>query len=161
MRRIIKRGEIVTDGWCHVAEDAVVIPEGDIIVPLATWRALRGALLARNTRLGVRLEAGDEASAIADDLEHFAVIAVAFPKFSDGRAFSTARLLRERYGYTGELRAVGDVLRDQLFFMKRCGIDAYELRGDKDIDDALAAFSEISVAYQPAADGPQPIYRRR
>ena len=161
MRRIIKGGEIVADGWHHVAADADEFPDGDIILPLATWRASRDVLLRRNTRLGVRLGAGDEPAEIAGDLEHLAVIALDFPKFSDGRAFTTARLLRERYGYKGELRAVGDVLRDQLYFMKRCGIDAYELRADKDLDDALAAFGEITVTYQPAADEPQPIYRRR
>jgi uncharacterized protein (DUF934 family) len=161
MRRIIKGGEVVADGWRHVATGDDGLPEGDIIVPLETWRATRDALLARGTRLGIRIEAGDDPSAITDDLEHFAVIALDFPKFSDGRAFTTARLLRERHGYTGELRAVGDVLRDQLFFMKRCGIDAFELRADKDLDDALAAFSEISVAYQPTTDESQPIYRRR
>ncbi|MGB5063692.1 MAG: DUF934 domain-containing protein, partial [Candidatus Competibacter sp.] len=81
------------------------------------------------------------------------------PKFSDGRAYSQARLLRERHGYRGEIRAVGDVLRDQLFFMARCGFDAFEPRADRSLEDALAAFGDFSASYQPAADQPLPLYR--
>lgn len=86
------------------------------------------------------------------------LIALDFPAFKDGRCYSHARLLRERYDYQGELRAVGDVLRDQLFFMKRCGIDSFQLRSDKDMEDALNAFNDFSVKYQTAADGAPPIY---
>jgi uncharacterized protein (DUF934 family) len=86
---------------------------------------------------------------------------VNFPKFADGRGYSTARLLRERYGYHGEIRAIGDVLHDQLFFMKRCGFDAYAVRADKDIEAALAGFDDFSDAYQAAVDQPQPLFRRR
>ena len=98
---------------------------------------------------------------IADDLAHFAVIGVNFPKFADGRGYSSARLLRERYGYRGEIRAIGDVLQDQLFYMKRCGIDAFAVREDKDIEAALAGLNVFSDAYQAAVDQPQPLFRRR
>jgi hypothetical protein len=87
------------------------------------------------------------------------VIGVNFPKFTDGRSYSSARLLRERYGYAGEIRAIGDVLQDQLFYMRRCGIDAYALRADKDIDKALAGLRVFSETYQAAADQPQPLFR--
>jgi uncharacterized protein (DUF934 family) len=88
------------------------------------------------------------------------VVALEFGQFKDGRAFSLARLLRERYGYQGQIRAVGDVLRDQIFFMRRCGIDAFELRADRSAEDALDAFGEISVTYQAAADDRRPLFRR-
>ena len=94
------------------------------------------------------------------DLTGVQRIDLAFPKFADGRAHSQARLLRERYGYRGELRAVGDVLRDQLFFMARNGFDAFELRADRCLEDALEAFGDFSDSYQPAADQPLPLYRR-
>jgi uncharacterized protein (DUF934 family) len=86
---------------------------------------------------------------------------VSFPKFTDGRGFSTARLLRERYRYRGELRAVGDVLRDQLLFLARCGFDAFALRADQDPDAALAAFEDFTEAYQGGTDQPLPLFRRR
>lgn len=156
MRRIIKNGAVVADRWTHVGGSAGgPLPDGDIVVPLETWRATRGSLLRRNSRLGVRLAAGDDPAEIAGDLDRLDLIALEFPSFADGRAYSAARLLRERYGYAGELRAVGDVLRDQLYFMRRCGFDAFELRPGRSIYDALAAFSEISVKYQGAADGPR------
>ena len=96
-----------------------------MIVPLAVWRSQRDALLDRAGGLGVWLDANDDPALIAGDLGHFAVIAVNFPQFTDGRGYSIGRLLRERYGWRGELRAVGDVLRDQLFYLTRCGFDAF------------------------------------
>ena len=109
----------------------------------------------------MRLGAGEEPEAIAADLEHLALVAVHFPKFSDGRGLSTARLLRERYGYEGEVRAVGDVLRDQLPFLERCGFDAFALRDDQDPVAALAAFADLSDAYQGTVTEPLPLFRRR
>lgn len=138
-------------------------------VTLDEWRDLRAAAPASDRclgqRLGLRLasdetggEIGDE---ISGDLERFAVIALEFPRFTDGRAYSTARLLRERYGYRGEIRAVGEVLRDQLLFMRRCGFDAFELARDIDAESLDAALAEISVVYQPAADARRPAYALR
>jgi uncharacterized protein (DUF934 family) len=144
---LIRGRAIVADAWCYAAEGP--LPDADVIVPLARFVAEREALLAR-PRLGVRLEPGDDPQVIAADLDRLDLIALAFPKFTDGRAYSHARLLRDRYGFRGELRAVGDVLRDQLLAMARCGFDAFELRADRDAKDALAAFDEFSVFYQPA-----------
>ena len=158
--RIIKDARIVDDPWRHLPDDEPVPGAGDIIVPLARWQTQRQALLARDGRLGIRLEADQPPELIADDLEHFTVVALTFPVFRDGRAFSYARRLRQRLNYHGEIRAVGDVLRDQLLFMQRCGIDAMEVRPDRDIEDALNAFSEFSVTYQPSVDEPLPLYRR-
>src|SRR5690606_585450 len=103
----------------------------------------------------------EEAELIADDLDSFAVIALNFPVFSDGRNYSNARLLRDRYQYQGELRSIGDVLRDQLFFMRRCGFNAYALREDHDPHPALASLQDFSEVYQSATDQPLPLFRRR
>lgn len=164
MQRIIKNGQVVDETWHLLAKDVTldVIPNcDDIIVPLNLWREHAHALKARDGGLGVWLEAGDEIEEIADDLAHFQVIALEFPTFTDGRHSSTAYLLRTRYGYKGEVRAIGDVLRDQLFALKRVGFDAFALRADKDPYDALKAFEDYSEVYQASADQPQPLFRRR
>lgn len=160
MRLIDKDLQIVEDGWQLVADDAD-LPGGDVIVSVARWLKDREQLLAHDGNIGLKLGGDTAVAAVADELPHFNLIALEFPKFGDGRCFSHARLLRERYHYTGELRAVGDVLRDQIYFMRRCGIDSFAIREDKDIDDALKAFGEFSVRYQPSADGAEPIYRYR
>lgn len=158
--RIIKDGAIVEDTWQHVAEDAAELPEGDIIVPLATWRARKAELAGRNSRIGVLLQPGDHPNEIADDLDRFSLIAYNFPTFRDGRAYSYARILRERYGYNGELRATGDVLRDQIFYMARCGFNAFEVAPRKRIEDVIEGLKDFTVTYQNAADNPLPLFRR-
>ncbi len=160
MPRLIRDGRVVGDGWRHLADDEEAPAGADVIVSLARWVRDRDALVGRNGGVGVRLGAADSPEAVKDDLARLGVIALAFDTFKDGRPYSHARLLRERYGYTGELRAVGDVLRDQLFFMRRCGIDAFELRADRSAEDALAAFRELSVTYQAASDDRRPLSRR-
>ncbi len=160
MRSVIKHRRIVEDRWQHLADDAEM-PVGPVIVTLARWRKERAALRERGDPVGVRLPNTANVADLATDLPVLALVALEFPKFADGRAYSQARLLRERYGYQGELRAVGDVLRDQLLFMARSGFDAFELRADHGLEDALEAFGEFSESYQPAADQPQPLYRRR
>ena len=159
MRSVIKNRQIVEDHWQAVADDAA-LPDGPVIVSLARWQRVRTALLARGEPVGVRLPNTANVADLAADLPVLALVALEFPRFADGRAHSQARLLRERYGYRGELRAVGDVLRDQLFFMARNGFDAFELRADRSLEDALKAFDEFSESYQPAADQPQPLFRR-
>ena len=148
--RIIKGREIVDDRWRHLDDDDDLPPEGDIIVSLARWQTERDQLLAHDGGLGLRLAADQSADAIAGDLGHFATVALDFPVFRDGRAYTQARYLRQKHGYRGELRAVGDVLRDQLLFMHRCGFDAMELRPGRDIEDALEAFTELPLTYQRA-----------
>jgi len=160
MPSVIKNRRIVEDGWQAVADDAE-LPAGPVIVSLARWRQERVALLERGEPVGVRLPNTANVADLATDLPALALVALEFPKFADGRAYSQARLLRERYGYAGEIRATGDVLRDQLFFMTRSGFDAFELRADRNLEDALEAFSDFSESYQPAADQPLPLYRRR
>ena len=109
----------------------------------------------------LRLEPQDDPAAFADRIVSAARIEVNFPKFGDGRGFSIARLLRERHGYKGELRAVGEVARDHLYYMEQCGFDAFLLRDGEDVEEALAAFDDFSEAYQATAAQPVPLFRRR
>jgi uncharacterized protein (DUF934 family) len=150
---LVKNGELFESSFVDVSGVAEVPPAGPIIVSLEQWRAQREALLARGTPLGIRLRSDQSPDLIAADLAHFTVVALEFPKFRDGRAYSYARLLRERYGYRGELRAVGDVLLEQLFFMLRTGFDVFELQSADPLGEYRTAVSEFSVWYQPTADG--------
>ncbi len=172
MAMLIRNRRLVEDGWrsldarhwLQVGEDGLVpdFPDaGDLIVPLGLWRLRRDDLLARHGRLGLRLEADEELTEVAADLAHFALIAVNFPKFGDGRGYSTARLARERYGFTGELRAVGQVARDLLFYLESSGFDAFLLREGEDPQEALAGFDDFSEAYQSSVTRPDPLFRRR
>lgn len=158
---LIKQGKVVDgDSWQLIADDAPVPESGDVIVGLARLLAGADPLGARKGRLGVRVDPEDEPSEIATVLPRVALVAIHFPKFGDGRGYSKARLLRERYGFEGELRAVGEVLADQLQYMSRCGIDAFALSAGKDISAALHALHDFSVTYQAATDDPRPLYRR-
>ena len=164
MQQIIKNGQLVSESWHLLAADASLadLPNSDdVIVPLPLWLEHSHALSQRDGGLGVWLDSHEEVESIAGDLEHFQVIALNFPVFSDGRNYSNARLLRDRYGYKGEVRAIGDVLRDQLFFMQRCGFDAFVIREDRSAEDALQSLKDFSETYQAAADQPQPLFRRR
>jgi uncharacterized protein (DUF934 family) len=109
----------------------------------------------------IRLEPSDDPASVAEDLGRAARVEVSFPKFGDGRGYSIARLLRERYGYRGELRAVGHITRDLLFFLESCGFDAFELREGENPHEALAAFEDFSESYQASVTRPVPLFRRR
>ena len=150
---LIKDGAVVADAWVAVADDEDLPAARPAIVTLDRWRAEREALIGRNAPLGVRLRSDQSVTGMADDLDRFSVVALEFPVFTDGRAFTSARLLRERYGFAGEIRAVGDVLRDQVLFMMRCGFDAFEMDREGAAENWRAAMAEIGVFYQAAADG--------
>lgn len=158
---LLKHGTVTDDPWVHVA-DGEDLPAGlPAIVSLDRWQAERDVLIARMGALGIRLESHQPPSLIRDDLDRFALVALNFPKFADGRAYSHARLLKERYDFAGEVRATGDVLRDQYRFLHRCGFDALEV---SDAEAAVAwkeALGEFRHDYQPAARGAEPILRRR
>lgn len=164
MQRIIKNGEVIDERWHLLPVDASldgISNSDDLIVPLGLWLESSHALKVRDGGLGVWLQSHEQIEDIAGDLQHFQVVALDFPNFNDGRHYSTARLLRQRYGYQGEIRAIGDVLRDQLFFLQRCGFDAFAVRPDRDPHDALAGLLDFSVTYQGAVDQPLPLFRRR
>lgn len=152
---LLKDGQVVEDGWTPLPEDAEAMPQGDVIVTLDQWQAGRERLRGHNGRLGLRLKSDQSPALVAEDLAHFDLIALEFPRFGDGRAYSYARLLRERYGFTGELRAVGNVLRDQLLFMMRCGFDAFEIDSEKAVELWREALAEFELFYQPTgSSGP-------
>jgi len=150
---LIKNDAIVDDPFVDVSHAEGIPETGPIIVSLEQWQAQRERLLARGTPLGIRLRSDQTPALIADDLAHFALVALEFPKFRDGRAYSYARLLRERYGFKGELRAVGDVLMEQLLFILRVGFDAFEVNEKDPLEAYRTAVAEFSVWYQPTADG--------
>ena len=159
---LIKDKRLVEDDpWVRVADDAPLPEDRPAIVGLKRWLVERDRLAALNRPLGLALEPDDSLDAVLPDLGRFGLVALSFPKFGDGRAFSKARLLRLRHGFKGELRAVGDVFKDQLLFMARCGFDSFELKDGHDAQGALAAFGELSVAYQPAAGAAGTVLRGR
>ena len=152
---LLRNARIETDDWIFVPDDKPVPAAGPAAVTLARYLAERDVLAARNTPLGLVLASDESPRTIAGEAGRFALICLDFPKFTDGRPYSAARLLRERYGFTGELRATGNVLRDQLAFMARCGFDAFEIPDGASAAAWFAALGEISVRMQPAADGPR------
>ncbi|CAN0594967.1 unnamed protein product [Ectocarpus sp. 12 AP-2014] len=165
MRDIISRdGTISADTWVVVPRpadgDALSIPDQPALIPADLWLAGKEHFEGRND-IGVWFDSHDEPEILDGLVNELKLIAVNFPKFSDGRGYSIARLLRERFGYQNELRAIGDVLLDQLQFMKRCGFDSYALREDKDATKAARSLSFFSQGYQAATDTDMPLFRRR
>ena len=165
MSTLIRQRKIVEDRWrvFGLPNEPVVdsLPaEGDIVVPLGAWRAQQAALLGRQGRTGVWLETSEDPAALFSAGPMPELVAVRFASFTDGRGYSIARLLRERHGFRGELRAIGDVIRDILFDLARCGFDAFALRDDQDAEAALAAFDDFTEVYQAGADR-GPLFARR
>ncbi len=164
-QHIIKNRTVVNDDWdlLRLAEGEsphdIALPAGKVIVPLKVWEAQRAVLQSR-AELGVWFASDERPEALKGSVNQFAVIAVDFPKFVDGRGYSIAYNLRARLGYTGQLRAVGDVLRDQLFYMQRVGFDAFAPRADRNIHDALKGLTDFSETYQTSWDQKNPLFRR-
>ena len=170
--QLIKNGRVVTDPRLIVtlaegeAPTDIAVPAGPVLVPLAVWQARREELLARarSGELGVWLAAGEDVAALADDVSLLSVIGLQFPKFTDGRSYSAATLLRTRYAYCGELRAIGEVLRDQFNYMTRCGFDALQPRtgrySDAQLEVALASIADFTQPYQHSVKDPLPLFRR-
>ena len=163
--QIIKNKAVVNDDWTILrlqeseSPETVNVPPGKIIVPLKVWQAQRVALQGR-VDLSVWLASDERPEELKGEVEKFKVIAVDFPKFADGRGYSIAYNLRARLGYAGELRAIGDVLRDQMFYMQRVGFDAFAPRPDRSIHDALKGLSDFSETYQTSVDQKFPLFRR-
>ena len=146
---------------------ALSIPDGKVLLPLTVWLKRRDEFADRLDagEIAVWLDSFEEPEALVDsldgDLDRLPIIGINFPKFVDGRGYSIAHLLRRRYGYAGELRALGDVTRDQLFFLARCGFDSFALRADLNAEQALASLKDFSETYQTATDGRAPLFRHR
>lgn len=158
--QLIKNGAFLADPWTHVADEDP-LPEGPAIVSLERWRKEQNELVARGRPLGIRLKSGEEPALIAADLDKFDVVALEFPAYRNGRAYSYARLLRERYGYKGEVRAVGAVLRDQFYFLVRCGFDALEVRDNITPEIYAESVGAFTHGYQPGTDGGESVLSLR
>lgn len=164
MALLERRGDgaaILEDRFELVADEAVLPESGAVLVSLARFTAEKDVLLSRDGELGVWLQSSESPAAIAEELDRIALVALDFPVFSDGRPYSSARLLRERYGYKGEVRAIGDVLCEQLTFMLRSGFETFEMQSSDAVDEFNSVVTEVRVVYQPTADGqPTAIDRR-
>ena len=163
MPNIIKDGKIIDDNWILVEDteisDITALPEGNLILPLAVFQNLESAL--KDKHVGVWLNSDEAPSAIETQCKTLPLIAINFPAFADGRGYSYANVLRVQYGYTGELRAIGDVLKDQLSFYKRVGFNSYALREDQNTEQALQHFADFTQPYQAAFDNDKPLFQQR
>ena len=147
--------------FTDVADEDGVSEGGDIIISMARFEAEGDALIAEGCNVGVRIQPDEAVEALAYDLPRLSVVALAFPKYRDGRAYTSARLLRERLGFTGEIRAIGDVLREQAGFMARCGFDAFEPADGSTPAEWQAAIHRHRHVYQRAADARAPAFAER
>ncbi|MBC6428296.1 MAG: DUF934 domain-containing protein [Cellvibrionales bacterium] len=162
MPALIKDGAVIDNRWTRpvlAAQDP--LPAGPVLVSLEYWNANAAQITARADSVGLLLQPDEDPAAIRGGLTDIPLIAIHFPAFTDGRGFSLARLLRERFHYHGELRAVGAPIRDQLSYLVRVGFNAFELAEHYDPQAALASLADFSDSYQAAADQPLPLFRRR
>src|SRR5690242_9008822 len=158
---LVENGQVVEDRYRFVGDDEPIPARVPVIVTAARFVASADALIGRDGSLGVLWPNDRRIAELAPWLGHLALVALQFPKFRDGRAYSQARLLRETYGFRGMLRATGDVLRDQFHFLIRAGFDSFEVKKPADAAAFVEAASRYSVVYQPSADGRVPALRRR
>jgi uncharacterized protein (DUF934 family) len=158
--KVIRDGRIVDDEWILLAKDDLIEFRPHTIVSLTNWVANRDKF-AESTQVGIWLDSDEDPQLIADDVAALPLIALNFPIFTDGRAYSTASILRRVYAFEGELRAIGDVRRDQMEQMQRCGFNSFQLAQGQDPMAALAAFKLFSYNYQSSIDRPNPLFRNR
>jgi uncharacterized protein (DUF934 family) len=158
---LVENGKVVQDRYRYIADDEAIPQRAPVIVTATRFFANTDALIGRDGSLGVLWPNDRRIAELSPWLGHVALVALQFPKFRDGRAYSQARLLRETYGFRGTLRATGDVLRDQFHFLIRAGFDSFEVKKPADADAFVQAASRYSVVYQPSADGRVPALRRR
>ena len=156
-KQLIKDRQIIDDAWTLVRDAEAGAPAGPAILPLALWKTLRDSRAAADT--GVWLAPADDPAELAGAVAELPVIAVDFPQFADGRGYSIGRLLRERYGFAGELRAIGDVLRDQLYPLEQVGFNAFSLQEDRDPAKDIAGLHDFSLGYQQTFLRQQPLFR--
>lgn len=166
--KLIVDGAVTTNEWQLVSREeapqnlgADTLETTRLILPLEAWKTAKTELGDQSLRLGVWLDSDETADLLGEDARALSVIAVHFPSFADGRGFTTGRLLRERYGFRGELRAVGNFMRDQLTYLRRCGFNAFAFQGDEPLEKLLASLHDFSDSYQAAVDQPVPLFRRR
>jgi uncharacterized protein (DUF934 family) len=160
MPKLVDLNGLAEDSWKVLDKDFEGTAQAGQIVPFQHFLANTDSILATGN-IGVWIDSDESPEELPANIEGLPVIAINFPKFIDGRGYSIARYVRERLGYTGELRAIGDVLLDQLFFLKRCGFSTFALREDQNVESATQYFSDFSEPYQAANDLTTPLFRRR
>lgn len=163
MPKLLKDQQISNDDFLILQQDPEepILPEGNVLLHVSSIDQAIKANGLHNGQVGIWFDSGDEPETVANTLDQFEIIAINFPGFMDGRGYSLARLLRERFDYRGDIRAVGDILVDQLYYLKRCGFSSFRLREDQHPDYALAALTTFTSDYQTAADKTLPVYRLR
>ncbi|MFT5322088.1 MAG: hypothetical protein ACI934_002251 [Pseudohongiellaceae bacterium] len=166
MPTLIKDGQVTDNTWDFIEKESDLSSvlsraSEQVLVPLSLWQEHKSDLQASEKDIGVWLDSDDDTYELGSDALDLPLIALNFPVFMDGRSYSSAAILRKRIGYKGELRAVGEILRDQLFYMKKCGINSFEISDSVKLEDALAAFSDFSNSYQSTIEDPLPLFRRR
>jgi uncharacterized protein (DUF934 family) len=159
-------GALVENPWLLLAKEATLsaVKEATaklVVVPCKLWLAEKAALLSTGKTFGVWLDSDETATAIAGDLASLPLVALNFPSFMDGRSYSTAAVLRNHYRYDGEIRAIGDVLRDQLFYLRRCGFSSFDLKDSVKVEDAQKALTDFTTNYQATVEEPRPLFQRR
>ncbi|WP_237065166.1 DUF934 domain-containing protein [Microbulbifer guangxiensis] len=166
--QVIVDGAVKTNEWQLLPLDeetaalaAADLPPGRLVLPLPVWQQVKDQLEERRHEVGVWLDSDETADQLGEDARTLPLVAVHFPAFADGRGFTTGRLLRERYGFTGELRAVGNFMRDQLTYLRRCGFNSFAFQGEQAPEALLGSLHDFSDSYQAAADQPRPLFRRR
>jgi len=161
MPKLIKNSEVIENPWKLLDKDfSGPLDENQCFVPLS-YLLDNVEILGSRTDIGVWLDSDQGPEALSPHLDKLPAIAINFPKFVDGRGYSYARILRDRLGYQGELHAVGDILHDQLFYLKRCGFNAFAVREDKDIGVAKNGLSDFTDSYQSATVQTEPLFRKR
>lgn len=160
MPKLINLNGAIENEWQMLEKGFEGTPEAFSLVPMAYFLDNVASVL-ENRDIGIWLDSDDQPEDLPPEAATLPVLAINFPKFIDGRGYSIARFVRERLGYENDLRAIGDVLLDQLFFYKRCGFSSFLLRDEIETERALAAFQDFSEVYQAANDQPQPLFRRR
>lgn len=166
MQKLINTEAVIDNHWTVMKvatgpEILQAVPGKNFIVPVSFWKLYRQELDEYSGNIAIWLDSNEQVEQIGDELHSFPLIALNFPVFSDGRSYTNARELRQRYGFKGEVRAIGDVLRDQLYYMAQCGFDTFELRHDQDPALCLDAFSDFNTGYQSTIVQPTPLFRRR
>lgn len=162
MRQLLKDGHVVDDNWILAEDNLESLPSsGNVLLSTSQWQQFASELDQQQAPVGVWLEGNEEIPDFIESLLQLPIIAIKFAKFVDGRGYSLARLLRERYHYSGELRAIGDIIRDQLYLLKHCGFNAFQPSQDIDLEQAAASLTDFSENYQSTNAQPIPLFRRR
>ncbi len=149
--QIIKDKQIIDDNWMHIADDHE-ITAGNITVSLTRWKQQKADLINHKGNLGIRLSPADKIEDIADALNNISLISLEFPAFTDGRSFSQARLLRSRYAFNGEIRAIGNYMPDQVYYLSRVGVNAFQLEKPEELNVALSTMDDFTVKYQTSSN---------